>query len=83
MVPDSEFTCCVCAAARVMAFSGVTPAAELEEDVVPDLADAPDEDDLAGGLLEHAVTNASVAAPMTTAAARQEPARRGSDKWIK
>jgi hypothetical protein len=83
MVPDNEFTCCVCAAARVMARCGAAPAAELEEEVVPDLADAEDEDDLAGGLLEHAVASANVAAPITTAAVRQEPARRGSDKWIK
>ena len=65
-----------------MARCGAAAAAELEEDVVPALADG-DEDDLAGGLLEHAVASANVAAPITTAAVRQEPACRGSDKWIK
>jgi hypothetical protein len=82
MVPESEFTCCVCAAARVMARSGAAPAVEPEEDIVPDLEDREDEDDLAGGLLEHAVANANVAAAMTTAGPH-ETARRGSDKWIK
>lgn len=84
MVPDSEFTCSDSSAARAMARCGVNPAAEPDEDVDPEWEEEEEDDDeSAGVLLEQAVVNAHVAAPMTTAAACQEPARRGSDKWIK
>jgi len=67
-----------------MARCGVIPA-ELDEDVDPEWEEeeAEDDDEWAGVPLEQAVANAHVAAPMTTAAACHEPARRGSDKCIK
>jgi hypothetical protein len=65
-----------------MARCGAAAAAESDDDVDPVLAVA-DECELAAGLLEQAVANAQTAAPAITAPACQEPARRGSDKWIK